>query len=82
MRIDAETVQMEELTRLAPGGAEVADLFERRAIEDCDPFVRAVRDVDETLLRIGRQRNAERGAGSLRLALDEPFLQEGAVQLE
>ena len=60
----------------------MADLFERRTIQDRDAFVRAVRDVDETLLRIGRQRNAECRACSLRFTLDEPFLQEFAVQGE
>src|SRR5437879_8052220 len=29
LRINVEAVQMEELTRLAPGSADVADLFER-----------------------------------------------------
>src|SRR5439155_20579473 len=74
--IDVEAVQMEELARLASGSADVADLFERRAIQNRDALVRAVRDVDETLLRIGRQRNAECRACPLRFTLDEPFLQE------
>src|SRR5438445_7998553 len=82
VRIDAEAVEMKELARLASGSADVADLFKRRAIQDCDTFVRAVRDVGETLLRIGRQGNAECSAGSSRFTLDEPFLQEGAVELE
>src|SRR5258708_32136043 len=63
VRVDPETVPMEEFTGLAPGSADVADLVERRAIQDRDTFVRAVRDVDETLLRIGRQRDAECSAG-------------------
>src|SRR2546425_3730358 len=59
LRIDVEAVEMEELARLAPGSSDVADLFERYAIENRDAFVRAVRDVDETLPGIGRQRNPE-----------------------
>src|SRR5207245_8387045 len=59
LRINVQAVQMEELARLAPGTADVADLFERLAIQNRDAFVRAVRDVDETLLRIGREANAE-----------------------
>ena len=55
---------MVELSRLAAGAADLADLFQRGAIEDRDSFVRAVRDVDETLLRIGRQRHAERSTGA------------------
>ena len=55
---------MKEFTRLAPGSADVADLLERGTIEDCDALVGAVRDVDETLLRVGRQRDAECSAGS------------------
>src|SRR5262245_53986479 len=82
LRIDVEAVYMEELARLAPGSADVADLFERFAIENRDALVRAVRDVGETLLRIGRQRYAECRAGPLRFTLDEPLLQESAVQRE
>src|SRR6266850_2901094 len=82
LRIDVEAVQMEELARLAPGSADVADLFERRAIQNRDAFVRAVRDVDETLLRIGRQRNAECRACPLRFTLDESFLQKFSLQRE
>src|SRR6266550_808986 len=64
LRINAEAMDMVELSRLAAGAADLADLFQRGAIEDRDPFVRAVRDVDKTLLRIGRQRHAERGPGA------------------
>src|SRR5437899_1394022 len=73
---------MEELARLAPGTADVADLFERLAIQNRDAFVRAVRDVDETLLRIGREGNAECRACPLRFTLDESFLEEFAFQGE
>src|SRR5437762_2536923 len=57
LRIDVKAVQMEELARFPPGPTDVADFFERLAIENCNALVRAVRDVDETLFRIGRQRN-------------------------
>src|SRR6516225_1178919 len=80
--IDPEAVQVEELAGLAAGAADMADLFEGGAIQDGDAFVRAVGDVKETLFRIGRQRNAECRASSLRFPLHEPFLHEGAVQLE
>ena len=73
---------MEELARLAPGPADVTDLFERCAIENRNALVGAIRDVEETLRRIGRQTDAECRAGPLRLALDEPFLQEFALQGE
>src|SRR6266849_8746474 len=73
---------MEELARLAPGSADVADLFKRRSIQDRDTFVRSVRDIDETLFGVGRQRNAECSSGSLRFAFDESFPQKGAVQPE
>src|SRR2546426_8862896 len=82
LRIDVETVYMEELARLAPGSADVADLLERLAIQNRDAFVRAVGDVHETLLRIGRQRHAECRARPLRFTLDEPFFEEFAVQGE
>src|SRR5262245_35996247 len=39
LRVDVETVQMKELAGLAPGSADVADLFERCAIENRDAFV-------------------------------------------
>src|SRR5438552_17063216 len=39
LRIDVEAVQMEELAGLAPGSADVADLFERLAIQNRDTFV-------------------------------------------
>src|ERR671930_1709338 len=51
-RIDAEAVDVEELTRLAARPADMAELLQRRPIEDRDPFVRAVCDVEEALLRI------------------------------
>src|SRR6266478_5185316 len=79
LRIDVEAVYMEELARLAPGSADVADLLERLAIQNRDAFVRSVRDVHETLLRIGRQRHAECRACPLRFTLDEPFFEEFAV---
>src|SRR5262245_11867165 len=81
-RIDAEAVDVEELTRLATRPADVAELLQRRAIADRDPFVRTVCDVEEALRGIGRQRDTERRAGAARLALDEPFLQERAVEPE
>src|SRR5215831_18188239 len=80
LRVDVEAVQMKELASLAPGSADVADLFERGAIQNRDPFVRPVRDVDETLLGISRQRNAECRACPLRFTFDEPFFEEFAVQ--
>src|SRR5256885_5115777 len=80
LRIDVEAVQMEKLARLAPGPADVADFFERLAIQNRDALVRAVRNVDETLVRIGRQRNAECGACPLRFTLDDSFLQEFALE--
>src|SRR5262245_66336754 len=73
---------MEELAGLAPGSADMADFFERLAIQDRDALVRAVGDVDETLLGIGRQRNSECRASPLRFALDESFLQEFALARE
>src|SRR6266704_6376296 len=39
LRIDVEAVQMEELARLAPGSAYVADFVERCAIQKRDAFV-------------------------------------------
>ena len=45
-------MDVEELARLASRSTDLADLFERGTIEDRDAFVRAVRDVEETLLRI------------------------------
>src|SRR5262249_22929606 len=81
-RIDAEAVDVVELARLAAGPADMAELPQRRAIEDRDPFVRAVCDIEEALLGIGRQRDAERRPGAARLALHEPFLQERAVEPE
>src|SRR5437660_4894586 len=80
LRIDVEAVQMDKLARLAPGPADLADFFERLAIQNRDALVRAVRNVDETLVRIGRQRNAECGACPLRFTLDESFLQEFALE--
>src|SRR5262245_11835194 len=69
-RIDAEAVDVEEFTGSAAGPADMAELLQRRAIEDRDPFVRAVCDIEEALLWIGRERHAEGRAGATRLALD------------
>jgi hypothetical protein len=44
-RIHSEAVRMIELAGLAPGAADLADLFERRAIENGDALVGAVGDV-------------------------------------
>src|SRR5437870_6636563 len=82
LRIDVEAVQMEELARFPAGPADVADFFERLAIQNRNALVRAVCDVDETLVRIGRQRNAECGACPLRFTLDESFLQKFAFEGE
>ena len=70
---------MKELARLPARPADVADLLERLAIQDRDALVRPVRDIQEPLLRVGRESDAERRAGSLLLALHESFLQERAV---
>src|SRR5262245_2797574 len=82
LRIDVEAVQMEELARLAPWPADVADLLKRCAIQNRDAFIRAVRDVEKTLRGIGRQRNAECRTCALRFTLDESFFEEFALERE
>src|SRR6185436_4874856 len=81
-RIDAQAVQVKELTRLPAGPADLAELLERPPIENRDALVGPVRDVQEPLLRIGGEADAERAAGALRLAFHEPFFQEHAVDGE
>ena len=54
LRIDAEAVQVKELSGLPAGPADGADLLERLPIQDRDALVGTVRDVQEALLRIGR----------------------------
>src|SRR5262249_15183140 len=76
VRINSEAVDVIELTGFAPRSADLTDLLQRRAIEDCDPFVRAVCDINEALFRIGRQGDPEGRTGSPRLAPDKPFLQK------
>jgi len=73
---------VKELARLAAGSANVADLLKRRAIQDRDTFFDPSGNVDETLLRIGRQRNAERSPRFPSLRVDESFFQKSAVQPE
>ena len=54
LRVNAEAMNVVELTRLATRSTDLPDFFQRGAIEDCDPVVRAVRYVSETLFGIGR----------------------------
>src|SRR5262249_40112836 len=65
LRIDPQAVQVEELARLAAGSAEVADLLERRPIQDRDALVGSIGDVQESLLRIRRERDAKGRPGAL-----------------
>src|SRR5258708_31013629 len=80
--MDIEAGEVKYLPDLAPDAADVTNLFERGAIQNRNAFVRAIRDVEETLRRIGRQPNTEGGAGPLRFPFDEALLQEFALQRE
>src|SRR5262249_43639272 len=77
--VDVQAVEVEELARLAPRPSDMANLLERRAVENCDALVRTVGDVEEALFRIGRQADAECRAGALRFPLDESLFDEFAI---
>ena len=63
--------------------SEEAHDLQRFAIHDIHFFVAAIRHVEELLLRVGRERDVERGAfGARGFPLDVVFLDEGAVQPE
>src|SRR4051794_2007044 len=80
--VGRDRVHAVELAGLAAAVAERGDLFERLAQDDPHAVVHAVGEIDETLLRIARERDvpgrarAERGLGVERL------LHEFSVRLE
>src|SRR5262249_23700024 len=82
LRVDRDAVRRVELARLPATVTECGELVERLTIEDVDFHVRAVGNIQESLLPVAREGDVPDGAGAARRVRDDCFLHERAVLLE
>src|SRR5690606_6372237 len=68
--IRRDTADAEEVTGVAPAAAEAGDFLERCTIQNAHLVATAVGDVEEALLRIGREGDVPGGTETQRLRRD------------
>src|ERR1700722_18338436 len=82
LQVSRDAVKVKELTGFPSRASNVPDLLHGLAVEDGDPLIRPVCDIDEALLRIGREGDAKRRARAARLPPDISLFHESTVDPE